>query len=132
MQAIFRNPLVGIVVPGLLLIIGAVSSLTDQGRRDRQALARDAAQTQVRERLETAQTEARDRLAISRYRGPCAYIPDAQLTPGMVLLGDGGQPLPDGTAICDAYGTTAVMADGVTADLATTGDQAVIRSFLGW
>lgn len=128
----FRNPIGGIVVPGLLLIIGAVSSLTDQGRRDRQALARDAAQTAVQERLETAQTEARDRLAVSRYQGPCAYIPDAQLTPGMALLGDGGQPLPNGTAICDAYGTTAVMADGVTADLATTADQSVVRSFLGW
>ncbi|NJN22039.1 MAG: hypothetical protein HC812_13725 [Leptolyngbya sp. RL_3_1] len=90
----FRNPIGGIVVPGLLLIIGAVSSLTDQGRRDRQALARDAAQTAVQERLETAQTEARDRLAVSRYQGPCAYIPDAQLTPGMALLGTVASPCP--------------------------------------
>jgi hypothetical protein len=132
MQAIFRNPLVGVVVPGLLLVIGAVSSLTDADRRDRQALARDAAQTEVRQRLEESQTEARARLAVTRYQGACTYIPEAQLAPGLVLIGQGGQPLVDGTAVCDAFGTTAVIAEGVTADLARTADQSVVRSFLGW
>jgi hypothetical protein len=132
MTSLFRNPLVGVVVPGLLLVIGAVSSFTDADRRDRQALARDAAQTAVRQRLEQSQTEARDRLAVTRYQGACTYIPDAQLTPGLVLLGAGGQPLPDGTAVCDAYGTTAVIAEGMTADLARTADQSVVRQFLGW
>jgi hypothetical protein len=132
MTSLFRNPLVGVVVPSLLLVIGAVSSFTDADRRDRQALARDAAQTAVKQRLEQSQTEARDRLAVTRYQGACTYIPDAQLTPGMVLLGQGGQHLPDGTAVCDAFGTTAVIAEGVTADLARTSDQSVVRSFLGW
>jgi hypothetical protein len=132
MKSLFRNPLVGVVVPGLLLVIGAVHSLTDADRQERQALARDAAETAVRQRLEESQTEARDRLAVTRYQGACTYIPEAQLAPGLVLVGPGGQPLVDGTAVCDAFGTTAVIAEGVTADLARTSDQSVVRSFLGW
>ena len=132
MKSLFRNPLVGIVVPGLLLVVGAVHSLMDADRQERQALARDAAETAVRQRLEESQTEARDRLAVTRYQGACTYIPEAQLAPGLVLVGQGGQPLVDGTAVCDAYGTTAVIAEGVTADLARTSDQSVVRSFLGW
>jgi hypothetical protein len=38
----------------------------------------------------------------------------------------------DGSTVCDAFGNTAVIADGVTADLATTANQSVIRQFLGW
>ena len=132
MKSLFRNPLVGIVVPGLLLVVGAVHSLMDADRQERQALARDTAETAVRQRLEESQTEARARLAVTRYQGACTYIPEAQLVPGLVLVGSGGQPLPDGTAVCDAYGTTAVIAEGVTADLARTADQSVVRSFLGW
>ena len=132
MKSLFRNPLVGIVVPGLLLVVGAVHSLMDADRQERQALARDTAETAVRERLETAQAEARDRLAVTRYQGACTYIPEAQLVPGLVLVGPGGQPLPDGTAVCDAFGTTAVIAEGVTADLARTADLSIVRQFLGW
>lgn len=130
--SIFRNPLVGVAVPALLLLIGAVSSMTDTDRRERQALARDAAETAVRQRLEQSQTEARDRLAVTRYQGACVLIPGEQLAPGMTLLGQNGQPLPDGTAVCDSFGTTAVIADGVTADLARTSDESVVRQFLGW
>jgi hypothetical protein len=132
MKSLFRNPLVGIVVPGLLLVVGAMHSLMDTDRQERQALARDTAETAVRQRLEESQTEARDRLAVTRYQGACTYIPEAQLAPGLVLVGPGGQPLVDGTAVCDAFGTTAVIAEGVTADLARTSDQSVVRSFLGW
>jgi hypothetical protein len=132
MMQLFRNPLVGIVVPGFLLVVGAVHSLTDADRRDRQAIARDTAQTAVRQRLEAGQIEARDRLAVARYQGPCIYVPDAQLMPGLVLMGQRGQPLVDGSTVCDAFGNTAVIADGVTADLATTANQSVIRQFLGW
>jgi hypothetical protein len=132
MKSLFRNPLVGVVVPGALLLLGAVHSLTDAERQERQALARDAAETAVRQRLEQSQTEARDRLAVTRYQGACVLIPEAQLAPGLVLLGQSGQPLPEGTAVCDAFGTTAVIAEGVTADLARTSDQSVVRQFLGW
>ena len=129
---LFRNPLMGIVVPGFLLIVGAVHSLTDADRRDRQAIARDTAQTAVRQRLEVGQAEARDRLAVSRYQGACVYVPDAQLVPGLRLQGQNALPLVDGSTVCDAFGNTAVIAEGVTADLATTANQSVIRQFLGW
>ena len=132
MKSLFRNPLVGVVVPGALLLLGAVHSLTDAERQERQAMARDAAQTNVRQRLEASQAEARDRLAVSRYQGPCIYVPDAQLTPGLRLQGQNTQPLMDGSTVCDAFGNTAVIADGVTADVARTADQSVIRQFLGW
>lgn len=132
MASIFQNPLIGLAVPVLLLGAGAITSVTDSTRADRQALARDTAQTQVRERLETAQSDARDRLAIARYQGTCIYVPSVQLTAGMVLVGENGQPLPNGSTVCDPFGGTAVVSDGVTADLASTSNQSVVRRFLGW
>ncbi|MDA0265484.1 MAG: hypothetical protein O2890_13950 [Cyanobacteria bacterium] len=132
MQTLFRNPLVGIVVPGLLLVIGMVSAATDSSRQERQDLARNTAQTQVKQKLEADQQQALDRLAISRYQGTCTYVSGVQLSLELTLVGEGNQPLPEGTAVCDAYGTTAVVKDGVTADLAKTANQDVIRTFLGW
>lgn len=129
---IFGNPLIGLAVPAVLVTVGAITSMTDSTRAQRQSLARDAAQTQVMNRLEAAQGEARSALAVSRYQGYCTYVPDVQLSAGMVLVGEGGQPLPDGTAVCDPFGTTATIRNGATADLASTSDQSVVRAFLGW
>ncbi len=132
MLQLFRNPLVALVVPGLLLVVGGLSTVTDTERQERQALARDTAQTSVRQQLEANQQAAKDRLAVSRYQGTCVYVPETPLVAGLVLLGEHGQPLPEGTAACDAFGGTVVVKDGVTADLATTGNETVVRQFLGW
>lgn len=132
MLQLFRNPLIGAVVPVGLLAIGIVTSAFDSDRQERQTMARNTAQATVQQRLETAQSEARAALAESRYQGPCLYVSHGAIAEGMAFVGDNGAPLPDGTTVCDATGGTAVMRGGVAADLARTGNQAVVRTFLGW
>jgi hypothetical protein len=129
---IFANPLIGLVVPVALLGIGAVTSMTDATRSDRQGLARSAAQQQVMAGLESQQQKAESALAVSRYQGACVWLDQGQVSEGLSLVTAEGTPLPEGTAICDSFGGTAVIKDGIAQSLARTSDQAVIRSFLGW
>lgn len=129
---LFRNPLIGLALPALLLALGAVGSALDSDRATRQATARDTAKAAVSARLEGDQADALATLAATRYSGPCTWIQSAQVAEGWAYAGANGQPLPDGATVCDSYGTTAVIRSGVASQVATITDQTVIRSFLGW
>lgn len=129
---LFRNPLIGLAVPVILLALGAINAATDGDRQTRQATARDTAQAQVAARLESSQAAAQADLARSRYQGPCVWISQGQVVEGAAFADSTGQPLTDGVTVCDSFGATAVIREGVAAQVARTADQSVVRLFLGW
>lgn len=87
---------------------------------------------------ETKLSESRAKLAASRYVKGCIFLasrsqpgrPETVKEGRPVYQNGSAQTIPDGTTVCDRNGNTGMIQGGVMADVAFTGDRAVINSAL--
>lgn len=123
-----RNPMMLLAFPAAVLVIGAVATAMDGERADRQQMQQFAANANVNATIQQDRLLAESQLAETRLNSGACVFADVPLQPGMTVSN-----LNPGSAVCDAQGTTALVAnDGTLDDFARTNNTAAIRSFLGW
>ena len=125
---------VGIVAIGMFTNSGQIQSMQQTSQMVRQQ--REATQ-QERVQLQLAEAEIKQNepIAQGRYERNCIMV-SALISPGEYTGLSLGQPVidrvrnvpfADGNEVCDAYGMTAQIVDGVAALPARTGDRALIE-----
>lgn len=123
-----RNPMMLLAFPAGVLVIGAIATAFDAERADRQQLQQFTANAKVNATIQQDRLLAESQLAETRLNSRACVLADVPLQPGMTVSN-----LTAGSAVCDAQGTTAIVADdGTLDDFARTNNTAVIRRFLGW
>lgn len=123
-----RNPMMLLAFPAAVLLIGAIATAFDAERADRQQLQQFTANAEVNATIQRDRLQAESQLAETRLNSGACTLADVPLQPGMTVSN-----LTAGSAVCDAQGTTAIVADDSTLDdFARTHNTAVIRRFLGW
>ena len=131
-KTLFNHPLAPLAAVVVLMSGGAVTNHFDQGRQERQGIARSGALSQVQQRLEQEASESLSELAKSRYLGRCVLVEGSAIAAEMPLADAEGRPLADNTAVCDPHGNTAVMFGGKTSHVASTNNTDIIKQFLGY
>lgn len=123
-----RNPMMLLAFPAGVLVIGAIATAFDSERAERQQLQQFTANAEVNATIQQDRLLAESQLAETRLNSGACVLADVPLQPGMTVSN-----LTAGSAVCDAQGTTAIVADdGSLTDFARTNNTAVIRRFLGW
>lgn len=121
------NPVMFLVIPGLLLAFGYLRVSSDEGLTITRDMQKQTARFQVQQQLESAGAEAQTQTAISRYNSGACLLTD-QLTQGQFF-----ESVPAGSFVCDRYGWTARVDEfGNVADMAYTDNQDAIRRIWGW
>ena len=101
----------------LLLAYGVVANNFDPTRQANSQLYQQGFETQTRQAAEQAAATAAANLAQQRHQQGCLHSP-TRILAGSFYQGADGHPLPNGTAICDDFGTTAVLENGQAVNLA--------------
>lgn len=123
-----RNPMTLLAFPAVVMLIGAVATAMDGERAGRQQLQQFTANAQVNATIQEDRLHAESALAETRLNSGACVLSDVALQPGMTVSN-----LTPGSAVCDAQGTTALVAnDGTLGDFARTNNTEAIRRFLGW
>ena len=123
-----RSPMMLLAFPTAVMLIGAIATAMDSERASRQQLQQFTANAEVNSQIQSDRLQAESQLAETRLNSGACVLADVPLQPGMTVSN-----LTPGSAVCDQFGTTAlVAADGSLGDFARTNNTAVIRSFLGW
>ena len=138
LQFFKNNPLaivgVGIVAIGLFTNGGKLQTMSQTSqmvREQREATQQERVQLQLAE----AEIKQNEPIANGRYERNCIMV-SALVSPGEYTGLSLGQPVidrvrnvpfADGNEVCDAYGMTAQIVDGVAALPARTGDRALIE-----
>ena len=133
------NPLyvIGSVALVFSLATGGVDEIKPQQnqasliKEERRELAAERIQLE----LSRAEEEQEESVANSRYENNCLLVVNtsnpnqyAGITPGEPVIDMAlNRPLADGHRVCDVYGLTGTIQDGVVADPARTGDRAIIQ-----
>lgn len=133
-----------LLVVGLLITVFGIASnmgsfkanqqASSQIKLQRQEIAQENTQLRIAEQVASERAE----IAGDRYTRGCVLVvsgSDARLAASIaqgkpVLDWATGNPLPDETVVCDPYGNTGIIADGVVAQTAFTGNQEVINQRL--
>ena len=131
-KTLLNHPLAPLAAVVVLMGGGAVVNHFDQGRQERQGIARAGALSQVQQRLEQEASGALNELAKSRYSGRCVLVEGSAIAAGMNLADAEGRPLADNTPVCDSHGNTAIMHRGQTTHVASTNNDQAVQQFLGW
>jgi len=125
---------VGIVAIGMFTNGGQIQSMQQTSqlvRQQREATQQERVQLQLAE----AEIKQNEPIANGRYERNCIMV-SALVSPGEYTGLSLGQPVidrvrnvpfADGNEVCDAYGMTAQIVDGVAALPAQTGDRALIE-----
>ena len=137
-QFLKDNPIallgVGIVALGMFTNGGQIQSMQQTSklvRQQREATQREHLQLQ----LSAAEIKQNEPIAQGRYERNCIMV-SALISPGEYTGLSIGEPVidrvrnvpfADGNEVCDAYGMTAQIVDGVAALPARTGDRALIE-----
>lgn len=107
---------------------------SDQIKQQRLEIAQQNTQLRIAEQV----TAERAEIAGDRYSRGCVLVVSGENPNQAASIAEGkpvldwatGNPLPDNTVVCDPYGNTGVIVEGVISKTAFTGDQEVINQRL--
>jgi len=133
------NPLyvIGAVVLLFSLATGGVDEIKTQQNQASliKEQRRELAAERIQLELSQAEVEQETETANSRYLQNCLLVVStgnpslyASIKAGEPVIDMAlNRPLDDGNVVCDTFGMTAIIRDGVVADTARTGDRAIIQ-----